>query len=73
MCYGNFISIVETLKCLAKPVERKNFWIVARVAMETQSGGEIRAFFEYDRNDKKLASMKKQMVFMSWKGHKTHE
>ena len=41
--------------------------------MEAQSGGEIREFFEYDRNDKKLASMKKQMVSISWKGHKTHE
>ena len=39
--------------------------MVARVAMETQTGGEIRTFFEYGRNDKKLASMKKQMVSMS--------
>ena len=34
------------------------------VAMETQEGGEIRAFFGYGRNNKKLASMKKQMVSM---------
>ena len=39
--------------------------MVARVAMETQKGGEIRTFFGYDRNNKKLISMKKQMVSMS--------
>ena len=43
--------------------------MVARVAMETQTGGEIRTFFGYGRNmimnNKKLASMKKQMVSMS--------
>ena len=33
--------------------------------METQMGGEIRTFFEYGRNNKKLASIKKQMVSMS--------
>ena len=33
--------------------------------METQTGSEIRTFFGYGRNDKKLASMKKQMVSMS--------
>ena len=47
--------------------------MVARVAMEAQKGGEIRAFFEYGRNNKKLASMRKQMVSMSWKGHKLHK
>ena len=31
--------------------------MVARVAMETQVGGEIRAFFGYGRDNKKLASM----------------
>ena len=39
--------------------------MVARVAMETQTGGEIRTFFGYGRNNKKLLSMKKQMVFMN--------
>ena len=41
--------------------------------METQTGGEIRTFFGYGRNNKKLASMKKQMVSMSLKGHKPHK
>ena len=35
------------------------------VAMETQTGGEISTFFGYGRNNKKLDSMKKQMVSMS--------
>ena len=35
------------------------------VAMETQTGGEIRTFFGCGRNNKKLASMKKQMISMS--------
>ena len=39
--------------------------MVARVAIEIQTGGEIRTFFGYGRNNKKLASMKKQMVSMS--------
>ena len=39
--------------------------MVARVAMETQTGGEIRTFFGYGRNNKKLPSKKKQMVPMS--------
>ena len=44
------------------------------VAMETQTGGEIRTFFGYDRNiNNKLAYMKKQMVPMSRKGHKPHK
>ena len=34
--------------------------------METETGGEIRTFFGYGRNNKKLASIKKkQMVSMS--------
>ena len=33
--------------------------------METQTGGEIRVFLGYGRNNKKLASIKKQMVSMS--------
>ena len=33
--------------------------------METQTGGEIRTFFGYSRNNNKLASMKKQMVSMN--------
>ena len=32
--------------------------MVARVAKETQTGGEIRKFFGYGRNNKKLASIK---------------
>ena len=43
------------------------------IAVETQTGGEIRTYFGYGRNNKKLASMKKQMVSMSWKGHKPHK
>ena len=39
--------------------------MVARVAMETQTGGEIRTFFGYGHDNKKLTSMKKQMVSMS--------
>ena len=39
--------------------------MVARVAIETQTVGEIRTFFGYGRNNKKLASMKKQIVSMS--------
>ena len=39
--------------------------MVARVAIKTQTGGEIRTFFGYGRNDKKMASMKEQMVSMS--------
>ena len=31
--------------------------MVASVAMETQTGSEIRKFFGYGRNNKKLASM----------------
>ena len=37
--------------------------MVARVAMETQTGGEIRTFFGYSRNNKKLASMKETNSF----------
>ena len=33
--------------------------------METQTGGEIRTCFGYGHNNKKLASMKQQMVSMS--------
>ena len=33
------------------------------VAMETQTGGEIRTFFGYGRNNKKLASTKKTNGF----------
>ena len=47
--------------------------MVARVAMETQTGGEIRKFFGYGHNNKKLAFMKEQMVSISWKGHKPHK
>ena len=47
--------------------------MVARVAMETQTGDEIRTFFGYGRNNKKLASTKKQMVSMNLKGHKPHK
>ena len=39
--------------------------MVAGVAMETQTGGEIGTFFRYGRKNKKLASMKKQMVSMT--------
>ena len=38
---------------------------LARVAMEAQTDGEIRTFFGYALNNKKLASMKKQKVSMS--------
>ena len=39
--------------------------IVVRVAIETQTGGDVRTFFGYDGKNKKLASIKKQMVSMS--------
>ena len=39
--------------------------MVARVAMEIQTGGEVRTFFGYGGKNKKLASMKRQMVSMS--------
>ena len=37
--------------------------MIARVAMETQTGGEIRTLSGYGHNNKKLASMKKQNGF----------
>ena len=46
--------------------------MVTRIAMETQTGGEIRSFFGYGRNNKKLAFMNK-MLSMSLKGHKPHK
>ena len=39
--------------------------MVARIAMETQTGGEVRTFFGYGGKNKKLAFIKKQMVSMS--------
>ena len=41
--------------------------------METQTGGEVRTFFGYGDQNKKLASIKKQMVSMSLKSHKPHK
>ena len=38
--------------------------MVARVIMETQTGGEVRKFFGYGDKNKKLASIKKRMVSM---------